>query len=505
MSLPARSLAGIALTLIGCSSGGTQPPRPLDPLASATFTEDLTVVPVHPRTLDERSSGDPDLRETMLSEGLGDEMQGPGEGYLTRAEDGTPPATGPNPQMLVRFAHFADLQLADDESPTRVAALDGPGALGGAYRPQDVYMCYLVRAMVRTLNAVNAATPLSFVMLGGDNADSAQQNEHEWVLSLLSGGELECDSGDDDDLVPGANNDPKDPLVSPGLDVPWYWVTGNHDVLVQGNFIVGDKYEAQAIGTTANLGTRDWRLPGGPIVGRLGRSAEVPADPRRNPLSGAEILARVFDDGDGHGIPEAQVATGEANYVLDVEGTPLRFLVVDTAAEQGGSEGAIRRADFEGTIKPLLDESEAMQKYVIVVSHHAPVSFQTDKDPEEFVTPEEWEALLTSHPAVLFTLVAHSHINLIDRLDGERPIWMVYTAALADYPHQSRLLEIWDEDNGYLRIHTSTLDFSVEGDPIAADGRQLGTLDYVTGWSFDDGPGTPEDRNVDLFVPKLYQ
>ncbi len=495
MSSNARCWMVIALALTGCSSDPSV--KPLPPLTSAPLTTDVTVAPVHPRAFDERAPSDPTERDAMLAEGLGDEMQGPGEAYTAVSEDGMTPAPGASPRMLVRFAHMADLQLADDESPTRVGTLDGPGALAGAYRPQDAYMCHLVLAMVRTLNTVNETTPLSFVMLGGDNADSAQQNELEWVLGLLSGGEVECDSGEDDDLVRGPNNDPKDPFISPGFDMPWYWVMGNHDVLVQGNFAVGESREAAAIGTRAGFGTRDWRLPGGPIV-----KGEVPADARRNLLTAPEVLARVRDDGDGHGVPEAQVATGQANYTVDVEGTSLRFLVVDTAFERGGSEGGILQADLDGTILPLLDQAMVDQKYVIVVSHHAPLSFAPTTDADR-VTPEEWTALLTSHPAVLFTLVGHSHVNRIELLDGTRPIWMVYTAAIADYPHQSRIVEIWDEDNGFVRIHTTSLDFSVENDPIAAEGRRLGTLDYVVAWS-DEGRGDPADRNVDLYIQKPF-
>ena len=500
MSLDVRSFAVLALTLIGCSdSAGGPSALPLPPLSFAPLTTETTWVPVHGQVLEKRNSGEPEAREMMLAEGLGDEMKAAGEPFTPRSEDGTVPTPGPNPRMLLRFAHMADLQLADDESPTRVGTFDSPGLLGGAYRPQDVHMCHLILAMVRTLNAVNEESPLSFVMLGGDNADSAQKNELEWVLGLLSGGQLECDSGDDDDLIPGPNNDPKDPLISPGLSVPWYWVMGNHDVLVQGNFPVRT-YEAKAVGSNSAFGTRDWRLPGGPIV-----KGQVPADPERDLLTPPEVLARVRDDGDGHGIPEAQVAGGQANYVLDIEGTPLRFLVVDTAFEGGGSEGAIYRADLEGTILPLLDESAAMEKSVIVVSHHAPPSFQpVEEDEVELVTPEEWPAPRTSHPAVLYALDGHSHVNRVELLAGDRPTWMIYTAAVADYPHQSRILEIWDEDNGFLRIRTMTIDFSTEGDPIAAEGRRLGTLDYVSGWGISDSRGEVEDRNVDLYIPKLY-
>jgi hypothetical protein len=51
---------------------------------------------------------------------------------------------------------------------------------------------------------------------------------------------LECDSAIDDDPVPGPDNDPKDRFAPVGLDVPWRWVSGNHDTLRQGNWPVAD-------------------------------------------------------------------------------------------------------------------------------------------------------------------------------------------------------------------------------------------------------------------------
>ena len=66
----------------------------------------------------------------------------------------------------------------------------------------------MANASVRTINALHAKDPFAFTLMGGDNADSAQTNEVEWVLSILSGApSVECDSGDDNDPVPGADND----------------------------------------------------------------------------------------------------------------------------------------------------------------------------------------------------------------------------------------------------------------------------------------------------------
>jgi hypothetical protein len=496
------SSRAIALALLGalaaCSddAGSSSPP-------DGRMTDEATWLPVHERaaTPDARDPRIAAHREAMLAEGLGDELAAPGEPHILLAEDGEPAPRGPSPEMWVRFAHLADMQITDDESPTRLASLDAPGFSSSAFRAQDFLSCQMANAMVRSLNAVHERLPLDFVVLGGDNIDSAQENELEWVLAILNGGEVECDSGLDDDLVPGPGNDAKDPFTAEGLSVPWYWVMGNHDVLVQGNQPVDEAIIDTAIGNWANFGTRLFTHdPTGPVV-----EGEVPADSRRTPLYRDELLAEVAGGDEGHGIVPAELARGMANYAFDVEGTPVRVLVVDTAAETGGAQGLIRRADLDETIIPLLDAALDDGKVVIVTSHHGPASIADGDVPfgvfqPDAIPPSEWSELLTSHPAVLFALVAHSHENRVVRLDGDRPIWVVYTAAVLDYPHQSRVIELWDDDNDSIRVRMTAVDLAFQDDPLAAEGRRLGVMERTIAWT-DEGRGLERDRNVELIIP----
>ncbi|MBM4360439.1 MAG: metallophosphoesterase [Deltaproteobacteria bacterium] len=378
-----------------------------------------------------------------------------------------------------------------------------PPLLDGAFRSHEAYGCHLVNALGRTVNRVHDDEPVDFVVLGGDNADNAQSNESDWVLDLLEGKtRVECDSGIDDDPVLGPDNDPKDPLLAIGLRMPWYWVTGNHDVLRQGNFPVTPEVIALSVGASAPGGTRDWAQPGGPITD------EVIPDERRRALSASELYARVVARGDGHGMGQAQIDSGKATYTFDVEGTPLRFLIVDTAAETGGDKGLLRKQHVDDVIEPALAKAQADGKWVVLASHHElgllgngvglGGSMQADA-----VLPADYLEVLGKYPNVILTLAGHSHVHDVHPLEAKsgHRFWEMVSGSLADFRHQSRLVEIWDQDNGQVLVRATSLDYRTDDDAIAAEGRAYSTADFMSGWGLD-GNGTVEDHNVELILPK---
>lgn len=506
----------LSLPAAGCGSDdtGEDPlagdetvaPQPLPPLASAPLTTERTFVPTHAVSKD--AALNPQIvadLATMLEQGYGEVTLGGGQPIVPHTLDGSePPAMGSGAKLVARFVHLADTQLADDESPARLAAYDSPGLTSGAFRPQEGHECRVLRAAVRTINAVHEVTPISFVLLGGDNADNAQANEIDWFQAILDGApSVECDSGLDDDPVPGPDNDPKDLFFAEGLAVPWRWVTGNHDILAQGNFPVAE-YAEKAIGTYAPNGTRDYRQPGAPVV-----KDEVPADPRREMLERGALLDRIAGAGDGHGIDAATKAYGKAYYTFDVEGTPLRIIVLDSAAETGGAQGVIHQADVDAFIAPALDEAKAAGKWVILTSHHASAQLSDGsglggEKQDDAITPEQWVALLGQYDNVLMHLAGHTHVHRVTpmRPEGAHAYWEVETSALADYPHQMRVIEVWDADDGFVAIRAVALDYAVDDDPVAAEGRKLGVVDYTSGWEVNGAAGDPDHRNVELWIAK---
>ena len=452
-------------------------------------------------------SSSPEALQTYLDQGFGELAAASGEAYMTRVIDGsTPPAPGPGAKRVLRFAHVADLQLSDDESPTRLGIYDSADVTSSALRPQDAYICRMVNATVRTLNVLHKKDPIAFTLMGGDNADSAQSNEVDWVLQILGGSPLvQCDSGAVDDPVPGPDNDGKDPFVAECLAMPWKWNTGNHDVLIQGNLQVTDAYKAVSVADTPNGGTRNWEEEGAittePII----------PDPKRILLTRTELMKKVQADKDGHGLGPAQVASGRATYTFDAAGTAFRFLVLDTAHETGGADGVIKQSEVDKTIKPLLDKAKADGKWVILASHHATASLTPgggafgSMEPDALTTAQ-WEAFIGGYPNVVFSMVGHSHENRVRAITPTPSTlhgwWEVMTSAIADFPHQFRIVEIFDQDNGWLMMRATPVDFSVDGDGVAKEGRRRGTVDLTSGWLQNDGTGTPMDRNVELWIKK---
>jgi 3',5'-cyclic AMP phosphodiesterase CpdA len=494
-----------------CSAKQPDPPRaPRSGFVDAT--DKATIVPDHPRVprADPRKPSDPKSLDAMLGEGWGKFARGPGEDLVDRTPDGSAaPTPGPHRQLVARFVHTADFQLADDESPARVVALDTPVLTDGAFRPQESYGCRTLDSVVRTINKIHGGAALDAVVFGGDNVDNAQQNELDWVLSVFNGGvPLRCDSGGIDDPVPGPDNDGKDVFTPEGLRPPWLWVTGNHDVLNQGNFPTSDAKNSDAIGDYSSGGTR--------VYGTTGANAAVVqgtvvADPKRALMKRKDMVARVMNDPGkstprGHGLGTYAQTTGKAFFTWDIPETQVRFLVVDTSAETGGADGVVHRADVDAFVVPELARAKREGKWLVVTSHHAADRITDGADvggvqQADALTSAEWEKLLSSSPQVILDLVGHAHGHRIRRL-GKPPtgLWEMQCAAIADWPHQFRLLEIWDEDNGFLSIRSVAVDY--ENDAVTSRARELGILDYAVGWAGGSGPGTVADRNVVLWQKK---
>ncbi len=456
---------------------------------------------------------------SLLNQLFGETVSLAGEAHQPLTEDDAPPpALGANPTTLMRFVHLTDTQLVDDESPARNCVFDAPGTTDGAFRPQEGFGCHTLDAAVRAINALHATQPLDFVLTGGDNVDDAQRNEMQWFGKVLNGGLVECDSGADDGSQPGLIFEQKQAFTAAGLTVPWYWVSGNHDVLVTGVYAVDESERALATGTTAQMGARDYSQPGAPVT-----TGEVPADPLRLPLYATEIVAEVkaIADGPGphlHGLVGVAADSPYIQYrVTPVAGAPVDIIALDSNAHTGGSDGVVYTTVFEQEIRPLLEASKAAHHFAIVVAHHPTDGIGDGGDPFGqsqlgTMTPAQFRMELSKYSNVLFYLAGHSHVNRIRRhqpSDGDvvRPFFEVQTASLADWPSQMRLVEVIDADNGFIAVQLTAFDTpgAIGGQPtnaLAPEALRLMTLDRACGWDVKQGDGQATDRNMILWIKK---
>ena len=397
-------------------------------------------------------------------------------------------------------------------------------------------------------------------------------------------------------------------LTPAGLDVPSYWVNGNHDVLVQGNEDANEDFENIALGCFKALGTT--AVPGsfpGPdalnpnvLLSPTATGMLVPPDPLRRFVSKQQIKAVIganhVDNDHGFGFvsqQQDQGSNGSASYYAwDPPQTPgVRFIAIDTNAEggilgpfgpqpSGSSDGNLDDPQFRWLRQQLRAARDA-GKLVVVFGHHPVRSMNADvpdeatgpctgeqhnhgdtpehdrnpgcdpdprdSEPLHFGDPEQAEEfgssaqtftqLLANYPNVLAYVAGHTHEHQLlqcgtprdpanktddnpfnrrfckDRQGRRKHLWWeINTSAVADWPHQHRLIEVMDNRDGTLSIFGTVLDHASPAtapaagnatgflaDQLAAIGRTFGFNDPQKGPP--SGEGDPQlDQNAELVL-----
>ncbi len=367
---------------------------------------------------------------------------------------------------------------------------------------------------------------------------------------------------------PGLMDRAQQPFPATGLTVPSYVSFGNHDALAQGNQAANASFEDVATGCLkpmeGALGDFDGLADLTPealldlLASDPTAMSLVPPDPDRRYVSKAQYK-QVFQEGtqaDGHGFgavdpAEEAASAGAAGYYSFVPVPGLRMIALDTVCEGGVTgpcaDGNVDDPQFRW-LEGELQEATAADQLVVLFSHHAipsltanvpdeaapacsaPDEHGHDVNPGCDVDPRlstpihlgpDLLALLHRYPHAVAWVAGHSHVNDVTAYPapgGGHGFWSIRVAAEADWPQQTRLLELFDNRDGTLSLFGTIVDHASEATApapgtdaaamsaadLASVGRTLSFNDHQTGGRACTpdpcGEGGPEDRNVELLL-----
>jgi metallophosphoesterase (TIGR03767 family) len=370
---------------------------------------------------------------------------------------------------------------------------------------------------------------------------------------------------------PGLMDKAQQAFTADGLDVPSYVAFGNHDALVQGNAAANLAFEQVAMGCLKPIGPVPnpenaqaliaSLLNPTNILGTLLSNPQnlvfVPGDPKRQFVSKKQYkdIFKAGSQADGHGFDFVDAAQetaskGAAGYYAWSPTPGMRFIAVDTVAEAGTivtptgnftADGNIDDPQFKW-LKGQLEAATAADELAVLFSHHAPESLTADA-PDELAplcllgdghghdinpgcdldprnsSPIHLQAdavnLLHEFPNAIAWVAGHSHDNLVNPFpnpSGPGGFWSIRVAAEADWPQQSRLLEVFDNHDGTISIFGTILDHvgqakapapgtaaaGMDLNDLASAGRTMSFNDLQSGAPL--GEGQADDRNVELLL-----
>ncbi|GAA2359560.1 TIGR03767 family metallophosphoesterase [Saccharopolyspora halophila] len=479
-------------------------------------------------------------------------------------------------RSLAAFTQFTDLHLTDAQSPARFEYLH-PLA-GGAFRPQEALGGLAAAHLVRRVNALRRAPvtgrPMDFAITTGDSTDNHELAELDWYFSVLNGGRFTQNTGDPsayegvqnsgdplywhpeggvaDDfrgrgfpVLDGFFADALRPVDSPGLQIPWYAVFGNHDNSVMGTIadeaiprladwytgdrkIMGrDERESRAVAEMLD-GRREVSpalLLGGNGIGRT-----VTPDERRHPFTTEEFIRAHLDPDNtgpgpaGHGFDADDPAP---HYTFGIA-PGVTGIALDSTNTAGFAEGSLGLRQYEWLKRVLTRGSSRYYDLVgreqrrsvddelfVLFSHHTSGTMTAllpdFRDPgEPRVDGAAVVRLLNRFPNVLAWVNGHTHSNAITPHPANDPacgFWEINTASHVDFPQLARVIEVADNRDGTLSLLTTLIEadspYRADYDDrspeaLAALYRELSFNDPHT--DLAQLGGYP-DRNAELLVP----
>ncbi|MFJ8104542.1 TIGR03767 family metallophosphoesterase [Streptomyces sp. NPDC096132] len=466
---------------------------------------------------------------------------------------------------LAAFVQLTDLHLIDSQHPLRLEYLRAASEI--SWRPHEALTVQGAVSLVERVNSLRAApvtgAPLDFVVTTGDNTDNNAHTELDWYLTVMSGGRIAPNSGDPrhyegvqnsgiplywqpdatsrdaykqrgfphlDGFLAAAIRE----VNSPGLTLPWYSTVGNHDAMPLGCYAHGDSWLAEfAVGgrklmeLTAAEATRlqqsisQDKDPRGTVIRDLLKSKTramrtVTPDERRAPYTAAEHVRAHLDPAYkgagpvGHGYTAGNLAAGTQYYTFPVAENVIG-ISLDTTDPGGHYNGSIGTAQLKWLDATLRAHKDA---YAIVFSHHTSESMSnTRPDParprERRHTGAELTALLGRHRNVVAWVNGHIHRNDITPHRGTAgTFWEISTASHVEFPQLARVIELVDNKDGTLSLHTTLVESAAPHRTDFTDLSQTGLAALYRELSANarfDGArlsGEAKDRNTELVLKK---
>ncbi len=400
-----------------------------------------------------------------------------------------------------------------------------------------------------------------------------------------------------------------------GSPLPWYSVMGNHDQKTQGTMPDTDAWKAFASAWVAgDLKVTDlapdqqqrvcadptlltnpafWmEIANSPLEASTKR---ITADARRRqvervqwiaehlpPAKAKELDASAtgsygFPAGHGFLTPDGRdnrCRDGGGNLIdrscfsFDLAGDaslptpiPIRFIALDTGADEGLEGGNLTPAEMEWLERELVANSTSYyddagnpqtneggrRALVVVFSHHTISTTDNDQTTEKRYLGADLEKLLLRFPNVVLHANGHTHQNKViahkaTTANGaaRNGYWEVNTSAIADWPHLSRTIEIADNHDGTLSIIGVNFDGLAPPNPrtmrwlsdatpetslksriqsdaeraavkhnvnetwLASAAREVGFNDPQSGGAAAYGPNAAEDKNVELVLANPF-
>lgn len=462
---------------------------------------------------------------------------------------------------IASFVQFTDLHLTDVQHPLRYEFFRAGGE--GAWRPHEALTLPGVVSLVERVNRLRrgpaTGSPLKFVITTGDNGDENAKIEAEWFLTALSGGRMDPNTGDprryegvqnsglklywhpdsslrDQDKalgyprIDGYLAAAMRRVNSPGLNIPWYSTFGNHDLLSGGCYpAAGSFIHDVAVGGkklyTVSADEAKWLMDGeahgvdpkGKRIEELLRKHKkelrsVTPDPRRAPLTQRQYVAMHLDrrftgrGPVGHGYTKDNLDSGRLYYSFRVSDRVVG-ISLDSTDPGGHYQGSLGTAQLD-----WLDRTLAAHRddYALVFSHHPSWSMDNftpdpNRPDEKRHGGDEIIALLRRHPNVLAWINGHSHRN---RIRPRGTFWEIATASHVDYPQLARVIEITDNRDGTVSLHTTLIESAAPHRTDYHDLSQTGLASLYRELAFNapgkDGSlvGDAKDRNTELLLKR---